>query len=99
MRRLASFLLAVCLAVAAAARAGVAPDVERAPGLVEPDYKAYVLNTLDGWLDQGAFADAGPLVALGSFHPVAEAAACQVRAWEWTGEARYAHGAIDLLKA
>ena len=38
-------------------------------------------------------------MARGNFHPVAEAAACQVRAWEWTGEPRYAEGAVGLLKA
>src|SRR5258708_21108035 len=63
-----------------------------------PEYRSYVLETLDGWLRADGFANPGRHLARGNFHPVAEAAACQVRAWEWTGEPRYAEGAVGLLK-
>jgi hypothetical protein len=98
MGRRPSLLLAACLALATIARALGAPEADRVSDCAEPDYTAYVLKTLDGWLAQRAFANAGRLVAQGRFHPVAEAAACQVRAWEWTGEAKYADGAAGLLK-
>jgi hypothetical protein len=80
---LAAWVLAAAFAPAACAAA--------------PEYRNYCLKTLVGWLTDGAFTNPGRLLARGNYHPVAEAAACQVRAWEWTGEERYARGAIGLL--
>ena len=75
-----SGVVAACLALATIARALGAPEADRVPDRAEPDYRAYFLKTLDGWLAQRAFANAGRPVAQGRFHPVAEAAACQVPA-------------------
>jgi hypothetical protein len=64
----------------------------------EPDYRGLVLRSADDWI-AGGYADPVPLLRRGYIRRVSEMAAALARAWQWTGQPRYADQALRRLQA